>query len=1412
MTGAYCRPGALWRHAVPGRPVRGGGRVDGPLFSSPLGVPFSRPLRDQSGFEPGRDPPPPRFYKLEFTTYDGSVDPLNWLNHCEQFFRGQRTLASDHTWLASYHLTGDAQTCQTTKGPDMHAQKMSGDCRGRIKGDALKNMGGMEAALVCSILKTVGMRLAPLVIKEFSSIAGVKKDLDELQDLVKQINNWLQAVGDKAIRNELSYSWLKNLKDAAYDAEDLIHEFHIEAEKYDVKITTVKNSMLRYLWAKPKSVVFEFNTAHKIKAIKKRFDAIVKRKSDYSTIENNMPVDHPVQNTRKTIGEVPQWTTVDETSIFGREKEKDRLISELIETNDHQKIKIVSVIGLGGSGKTTIAKLVFNDCNIVKHFEVLLWVHVSREFSVEKLVEKLFEAIAVDKPNHLPLQRVSRTISDKLTAKRFLAVLDDVWTEDRVDWERFMVHLKCGAPGSSILLSTRSRKVAEAVDSSCTYDLPLLSVEDSWNVFQQCFGISMKYLDPEFQRIGIDIVKKCGGVPLAVKVIAGVLHGMKAIEEWQSIRDRNVIDVEDDERRVFSCLWLSYFHLPHHLKHCFVHCSMFPRGYVINRRHLIAQWIAHGFIPINQAQQPENLGIGYFDSLLKMGLLQDQDQCPLSDDVTCKMHDLVHDLARQILQDEFVSAIDITSQIKRCRYLSLTSCTGKLDSKIFDKVHALYVSGRSLTFDKTMNKQCCVRTITLKHISVALLHIFVSKFEHLGYLEISNVTCEALPEAISHCWNLQAIYVRHCSRLAVLPESIGKLKKLRTLELNDARKVKILPESIGDCDNLRSLYIQRCGIEDIPNSIGKMVNLRVLSIIWCMNFLQLPESLGNLCNLQTISLNDCRSLQHLPQCVTSLSHLEYVNLRYCSNLVELPEGIGNLKKLKVLNLEECNKLRGLPAGCGQLTRLQQLGLFIIGDRTKHARISELENLGKLSGKLRIGNIKYMEDPSDAEKACLKKKDGIRNLSLDWYSVEDVQSTGMQDELLINTEKPLHLLNCLEPPSKIEELRIGGYQGPQLPHWMMKKVDSYGLSDSDMLNPSNPSQLRRLTKLVMKNLPNLEHLLGLVDLPEIKTLELRRMPKLLELLTTTTGFANGEDDEMQYCFPRLSTLVISDCPKLSVKPYFPLSLRSLTLKGSSEHLLSSGCFFHPRHGGHAHGEEHWSSSCIMDVKRPHLMELRLGRLIGSSSGWDMLRHLTGLHVLAISKCNLSHLPESMKCLTCLSRLAIVDCGNLCVLPEWLGELQSLQSLCIRGLPIKSIPPQSIQHLTSLESLNIAGCDALQQLPEQLRELCPLRILKIFLPALTYLPESMQRLTSLQFLFLSRCVALTQLPESLGELSALRCFSIRGCTGLTSLPHFMRRLALEELMISDNAELVRRCREGVGEDWHLVSHIPDLELYD
>ncbi|RLN04496.1 hypothetical protein C2845_PM13G10660 [Panicum miliaceum] len=114
------------------------------------------------------------------------------------------------------------------------------------------------------------------------------------------------------------------------------------------------------------------------------------------------------------------------------------------------------------------------------------------------------------------------------------------------------------------------------MDSANTGDLPFLCEADSWKVFQQNFGFARLGMDPEFLQVGNEILKKCGGVPLAIKVIAGVLRGMEKLEEWKSIRDSSLLDVKCEEHRVSACSWLSYFHLPHHLKQCLTHCSIFP--------------------------------------------------------------------------------------------------------------------------------------------------------------------------------------------------------------------------------------------------------------------------------------------------------------------------------------------------------------------------------------------------------------------------------------------------------------------------------------------------------------------------------------------------------------------------------------------------------------------------------------------------------------------------------------------------------------------------------------------------------------------------------------------------------------------------------------------------------------------
>ena len=328
-------------------------------------------------------------------------------------------------------------------------------------------MTGVEAAVVSAIvsgiLKNVGNKLAPQLIKKYSSIVGFKKDLQELQVIVEEINSRLERAGDHAMGGDASFNWLKQLEDAAYAVDDVVDEFQLKAERHDAFGDGGIVSKYR----------FQFKMANKIKAIKKRLDAIVKQRTDLNAIANNFPVCHSAQQISNTNEHRTTLPNVDVASVLRREKEKHQIISKLIEINDQERIKIVSIFGLGGSGKTTLAKPVFNDCDIIeKHYEVRLWVHVSQEFNVEKLIKKLFEAFADNNPGQHAVPYMSKTISEKLTEKRFLLVLDDVWTESQILWEQFMVHLKVGAHGSRILLTTRSGKFTEVEGSAYQFDLP----------------------------------------------------------------------------------------------------------------------------------------------------------------------------------------------------------------------------------------------------------------------------------------------------------------------------------------------------------------------------------------------------------------------------------------------------------------------------------------------------------------------------------------------------------------------------------------------------------------------------------------------------------------------------------------------------------------------------------------------------------------------------------------------------------------------------------------------------------------------------------------------------------------------------------------------------------------------------
>jgi len=267
---------------------------------------------------------------------------------------------------------------------------------------------------------------------------------------------------------------------------------------------------------------------------------------------------------------------------------------------------------------------------------------VSQEFDVDKLVKKMFEAFADNNPGQHGVPYMKKTISDKLIGKRFLLVLDDVWIESQFHWGKISEFLiNTGAPGSRILLTTRSSKVAETVGSTDPFKLPLLSEVSSWQLFMESYGMAANNLGSEFLKAGKEIVGKCGGVPLAIKVLAGVLRGKEHIDQWKATRDSNLLYVEGEEHRVAACLMLSYFHLPSHLKQCFTICSVFPKGHRIDKDQLIDLWIAHDMITVEDGvDYLDYVGHKCFNSLVQMSFLQDVEEEDRR--VRCKMHDLVH--------------------------------------------------------------------------------------------------------------------------------------------------------------------------------------------------------------------------------------------------------------------------------------------------------------------------------------------------------------------------------------------------------------------------------------------------------------------------------------------------------------------------------------------------------------------------------------------------------------------------------------------------------------------------------------------------------------------------------------------------------------------------------------------------
>jgi len=502
------------------------------------------------------------------------------------------------------------------------------------------------------------------------------------------------------------------------------------------------------------------------------------------------------------------------TDIYGRDDDKKQIVEWLISDNNNpNQPSILSIVGMGGLGKTTLAQHVFNDPRINEaKFDVKAWVCVSDEFDVFKVSRAILEAVTESTDDSRDLEMVHKRLKEELTQKKFLLVLDDLWNENKPKWEELQKPLMFGVQGSMIVVTTRSKEVASTMRSE-VHSLKQLQEDDCWNLFvKYAFKDDDTQQNPECTEIGKKIVEKCKGLPLALKTMGSLLYNKSSVSEWESVFQSEIWEFSQERCDIIPALAVSYIHLPSHLKVCFAYCALFPKDCEFKKEHLVHLWM-----PENLLHYPsEKVCQQYFNALLSRSFFQQSGE----KEEVFVMHDLLNDLAKYVGGDIYFRwEVDQEEKIqKETRHFSVelgynqyfdgfgTSCNTERLRTFMSTGRTSYSFGDwgvNMSIDEFFSKFRLLRILTLSHCSnIKGLPDSVGNLEHLRMLDLSYTKLKKVSEKICSLSHLQILRLNFCNYLKELPSNFHLLTNLCRLELiyTDVGK---LPSGLGKLKNLK---------------------------------------------------------------------------------------------------------------------------------------------------------------------------------------------------------------------------------------------------------------------------------------------------------------------------------------------------------------------------------------------------------------------------------------------------------------------------------------------------------------------------------------------------------------------------------------------------------------------------------
>ncbi|KAK2440085.1 putative disease resistance RPP13 protein [Trifolium repens] len=821
-------------------------------------------------------------------------------------------------------------------------------CREALRFNIMAEL--VAGAFLSSFFQVIFEKLASSNFTEYFHRGKLDKLVEELESTLDSINQVLDDAEIKQYQIPNVKKWLGDVKHAMYEADQLLDEIATDAPMKKLKAESQPSTSHNIVNFIP---TFTNPFESRIKDLIKSLHSLVEQKDKLQLI-NQTHAGNAVGFNSKPSGIKETTCSVDASGIYGRDAEKEEMIKTLLssENGSSNQTPIISIVGLGGMGKTTFAKLVYNDNMIKEHFELKAWVYVSESFDVVGLTKEILKTFNSSAEGESNLNLLQQRLEKTLTGKKYLLVLDDIWNGNEESWEQLLLPFNHRSSGSKIIVTTRDKEITYILKSTKLFYLQQLNKINCWSLFVT-HAFHGENLDeyPHLKRIGMKIVDKCGGLPLGVKTLGKLLRKKFSEHEWRKILETDMWQLSDEENNINPVLRLSYHNLPSNRKRCFAYCSLFPKGYCFDKGGLIKFWMAEGLLKCCGADKSEEeLGNEIFNDLESISFFQ---KLWYSNFV---MHDLVNDLAKSV-SGEFCMQIEgsrVEGIPERTRHIWLShqiiKCGDKLPGPIFERKGL-----RSLILEKDrmaplisnnvqrdlFSRLICLRMLSFTGYGLSELVDEIGNLKLLRYLDLSYTKIKSLPDTICMLYNLQTLLLEGCYELTELPSNFSKLINLRHLELAFDHfghcYIEKIPKNIGKLNKLQSLpyfIVEEHNGSDIKE-LEKLNHLHGRIDI---------EGLGNVIDPADAAMANLKDKKYLEELKMDFykNEREEMNESIVERHVSVLEALqpnSNLKRLTIVNYNGNsypNWLRGcdLPnlvslklENCGLCSHLPPLGQF-----------------------------------------------------------------------------------------------------------------------------------------------------------------------------------------------------------------------------------------------------------------------------------------------------------------------------------------------------------------------------------------------------------------------------------------------------------------------------------------------------